>query len=80
MKWKKIILCKIRFKPYEVRLNWISENLENLQIPVSVKGAFDGSIVQERDLQPKPNTTKFGSIFNLNMMLTILDVNHCQEL
>ena len=28
---------------------------------------------QHRDLEQKLNTTKFGSIFNLNMMLTILD-------
>ena len=28
---------------------------------------------QHRDLQPKPNPTKFGSIFNFNMMSAILD-------
>ena len=29
-----------------------------------------------RDLQQKPNTTKFGSVFNLNMLLAILEGNY----
>ena len=31
---------------------------------------------QHRDLEQKLNPTKFGSIFNFNMMLTTLDGSH----
>ena len=38
-----------------------------------------GSIIEDRDLKWKPNTTKFGSIFNFNMLLAILDGSHYQK-
>ena len=37
------------------------------------------STIQPRDLQPKLNMTKFGSIFNFNMLLVILDGSHYRK-
>ena len=37
------------------------------------------STVQDRDLQQRPDATKFGSVFNLNMMSAILDDSHYQK-
>ena len=34
---------------------------------------------QHRDLQPKLNPTKFGSIFNFNKMSALLDFSHYQN-
>ena len=40
------------------------------------KNGYQDSIIQQRNLQKKQNTTKFGSIFNLNMLSAILDVSY----
>ena len=42
-------------------------------------GNYD-SYSQYRNLQQKPNPTKFGSIFNFNIMSAILDGNHYENL
>ena len=36
------------------------------------KNDYHGVTIQDRDLQTPLNTTKFGSIFNLNMLVAIL--------
>ena len=46
------------------------------------KNDYHGSVVHNSDLHQTPSTIKFGSIFNLNMLLailaTILDCSHYQ--
>ena len=39
-----------------------------------------GATIQDRELQQRPNTIKFESIFNLIMLLTILNVSNYQQL
>ena len=46
---------------------------------VITKNHYHCTIIQDRDLQKQAPTTKFGSIFNLNMLSTILDVNHYKK-
>ena len=41
-------------------------------ITINLKNDSHGYIIQERDLQQKPNTPNFWSIFNLNMLPNIL--------
>ena len=40
---------------------------------------YHGFTIHDRDLQQKPSNTKFGSIFNLNMLSAILGGNHYQK-
>ena len=43
------------------------------------KNDYHGSAVRSKDLQWKPTIPIFGSIFNLNVLLAILNLNHYQE-
>ena len=57
--------CQPSFQP-----SWMSA------ITTNNKNDYHCSAIQDRNLQWKPNTTKFGSIFNLNMLWTILDASN----
>ena len=39
------------------------------------QNGYYGFTIRDRNLQPKPNTNKCGSIFNLNIVLAMLDVS-----
>ena len=39
------------------------------------KNGWPNPTIKDKDLQQKPNTIKFGSVFNLNM-LVILDISY----
>ena len=44
------------------------------------KNGCHGSTIEDEDLQQQtPTIPKFGSVFNLNMLLAILDVSHYQK-
>ena len=46
---------------------------------VTFGGHFLSSIISYRNVQQKPNTTKFQSVFNLNKLQAILDGSHFQN-
>ena len=53
--------------------SWISVIIKNH------KNGYYNSGNQHRNLQPKPNPTKFGSSFNFHIRLAILDFHHYQK-
>ena len=49
-------------------------------ITKNYKNGYQGSAIQDKTCNQRPNTTKYLSTFNLNMLSAVLDVSHYKEL